>query len=134
MRNCVWALVLALFVAPATMAKPPQQEKQACISARLGVRLRFSRRPVSGCSNARPGCCSRPDDGTLRRLPGSTFSFTLTQIRDGYGPADWYPGDHPQMPEIVAHGKKPEVRACSSLPLPERQGPSRERGDRRPPL
>jgi hypothetical protein len=27
------------------------------------------------------------------------------QIRNGYGPADWFPGDHPSMPPIVAQGR-----------------------------
>ena len=40
----------------------------------------------------------------MHKLPGSQFSFTLNQIRDQYGPADWFPGDHPQMPDVVAHG------------------------------
>ena len=34
----------------------------------------------------------RPPDETLRHLPGSSGAFTLAQIRDGFGPADWYPG------------------------------------------
>src|SRR5258708_32302359 len=63
-----------------------------------------------------------PDDGSLKRLPGATKEFTLTQIRDGFGPADWYPGDHPTMPEIVAHGKKPDVRACSLCHYPNGKG------------
>src|ERR1700739_728407 len=36
------------------------------------------------------------DDGTLRHIPDSTRSFTLTQIRDNSGPADWFPNDHPK--------------------------------------
>jgi cytochrome c553 len=63
-----------------------------------------------------------PDDGTKKQLPGSTGAFTLTQIRDGFGPADWYPGDHPQMPDVVAHGKKPDVRACSLCHYPNGKG------------
>jgi cytochrome c553 len=62
------------------------------------------------------------DDGTPKRLPGSSASFTLPQIRDGFGPADWYPGDHPQMPEIVAHGRKPDARACSLCHYPNGKG------------
>src|ERR1044072_4628014 len=34
---------------------------------------------------------------TPRTLPGSAASFTLAQIRDGFGPADWFPGDHHAM-------------------------------------
>ena len=69
-------------------------------------------------SDARGG----PDNGVLRHLPGSKFSFTLTQIRDNSGPADWYPDDHPQMPEIVAHGHKPDVTACSFCHYPNGKG------------
>src|SRR5262252_4796396 len=54
-----------------------------------------------------------PPDTSPKHLAGSDREFTLTQIRDGFGPADWFPGDHPQMPEIVAHGRRPEVRACA---------------------
>src|SRR5437764_7821620 len=45
-------------------------------------------------------------DTTQHQLPGSTASFTAAQIRDGYGPADWYPGHHPAMPDTVAHGSR----------------------------
>ena len=61
-------------------------------------------------------------DTTPKRLPGSTLEFTLTQIRDGFGPADWFPGDHPTMPEIVAHGRRPEVRACALCHYPNGKG------------
>src|SRR4051812_14722993 len=61
-------------------------------------------------------------DVTPRTVPGSSGSFTLAQIRDGFGPADWFPGDHPVMPEIVAHGKRPDVRACSLCHYPNGKG------------
>jgi cytochrome c553 len=69
-------------------------------------------------SDARGG----PDNGVLKHLPGSKFSFTLTQIRDNSGPADWYPEDHPPMPNIVAHGHKPNVVACSFCHYPNGKG------------
>src|SRR5262245_44907960 len=53
-----------------------------------------------------------PDDGTLRRVPGSTAAFTLTQLRDRFFAPDWHPGDHPPRPQVVARGRKPEVFAC----------------------
>jgi cytochrome c553 len=52
------------------------------------------------------------DDGTLRRVPGSTAGWTLTQLRDVFYTPDWHPEDHPVMPEVVARGRKPEVYAC----------------------
>jgi cytochrome c553 len=63
-----------------------------------------------------------PEDGAKKQIPGSTVAFTLTQIRDAYGPADWFPGDHPTMPDVVAHGKRPEVRACSLCHYPNGKG------------
>ena len=63
-----------------------------------------------------------PDDGSMKSLPGSTLHFTVTQIRDAFGPADWYPGDHPQMPDVVAHGRRPDVRACSLCHYPNGKG------------
>lgn len=63
-----------------------------------------------------------PADPAPRSLPGSNLSFTPAQIRDGFGPADWYPGDHPAMPEIVAKGRRPDVRACALCHLPNGKG------------
>jgi cytochrome c553 len=77
--------------------------------------------PGRGGPPAAPAAAPAPDE-TPRRLPGSTGSFTVAQIRDAFGPADWYPGDHPAMPEIVAHGRRPDVRACSLCHYPNGKG------------
>jgi len=53
-----------------------------------------------------------PDDGTLRRVPGSTATFTLTQVRDRQFSPVWHPEEHPPQPEVVARGRKPDVPAC----------------------
>lgn len=69
--------------------------------------------------NAKPRACSRsgeavPDDGVMLTLPGTSRSFTRTAANDQWGPADWYPGDHPEMPEIVATGRQEDgIRPCS---------------------
>jgi cytochrome c553 len=55
-------------------------------------------------------------------VPGSSATFTLAEIRNGFGPADWFPGDHPPMPEVVARGKRPDVRACSLCHYPNGKG------------
>src|SRR5437660_4238372 len=79
--------------------------------------------PPSEQPSAPPAAAPVKDDGTQRHLPGSTLSFTLTQIRDNAGPADWYPGDHPPMPPIVAHGRKEAmVFACSLCHYPNGKG------------
>jgi cytochrome c553 len=71
---------------------------------------------------AAPAAAAAAPDSTPKQVPGSAGSFTLAQIRDGFGPADWFPGDHPAMPEIVAHGKRPDVRACSLCHYPNGKG------------
>ena len=63
-----------------------------------------------------------PPDATPRQLPGSSLTFTRPQISDGFGPADWFPGDHPSMPDIVAHGRRPDVRACGLCHYPNGKG------------
>jgi len=67
---------------------------------------------------------SRPatPDVRPRSLPGSELQFTLEQIHDPFGPADWYPNDHPTMPNIVAHGTKPDVMACALCHYPNGKG------------
>jgi cytochrome c553 len=54
-----------------------------------------------------------PDNTVQKSLPGSTKTYTTAQINDRFGPPDWYPEDHPNMPDVVAHGKKPNALACS---------------------
>jgi cytochrome c553 len=61
-------------------------------------------------------------DTSMKQLPGSTLSFTRQQISDGFGPADWFPGDHPAMPDIVSHGKRPDARACGLCHMPNGKG------------
>jgi len=64
-----------------------------------------------------------PDDGTVYSLPGSEGRFTRDQIRNMFGPADWFPSDHPNMPEIVAVGRESAgVWACSMCHYPNGKG------------
>ena len=77
---------------------------------------------AGGGRGGRGGQPAAPPDTSPKHLPGSTAEFTLAQIRDGFGPADWYPGDHPQMPDIVAHGRRPDIRACALCHYPNGKG------------
>jgi cytochrome c553 len=61
-----------------------------------------------------PDFKASPDDGVPRHVPDSSAAFTVTQERDLFFAPDWHPDDHPPLPEIVALGRKPEVRACGS--------------------
>src|SRR5271170_992181 len=70
----------------------------------------------------KPPSAAKPSEDTGLHLTGSTLTFTLAQISSRFGPADWFPGDHPQMPEIVAIGRKPEIWACSLCHYPNGKG------------
>jgi cytochrome c553 len=59
---------------------------------------------------------------TVFSLPDAERSFTFDEIRRVFGPADWYPGDHPTMPDIVANGRFPRVWACALCHYPNGQG------------
>jgi cytochrome c553 len=63
-----------------------------------------------------------PDTGGATHVPDSTASFTVTQERDLFFVPDWHPGDHAPMPDIVAHGRRPDVRACGSCHRAEGTG------------
>ncbi len=63
-----------------------------------------------------------PPDTSMKSLPGASGQFIRAQIGDRFGPADWYPGDHPAMPDVVSHGKKPEVFACGLCHYPNGKG------------
>src|SRR5579862_4741966 len=51
--------------------------------------------PAGAGGRGGQGAQAAPADASLKHLPGSTGEFTVAQIRDAFGPADWYPGDHP---------------------------------------
>jgi len=51
---------------------------------------------------------------TPNTLPGSSAAFSWKQARDLFAALDWHPDTHPAMPDIVANGRKPEIRACGA--------------------
>ena len=63
----------------------------------------------------------RPVANGPQHLPGE-LAFSSQQIADRFGPADWFPSAHPKMPDIVAHGRQPEVWACGLCHYPNGKG------------
>jgi len=56
----------------------------------------------------------KPPDATKPiKLPGSTKEYTQAQIDNRFSPPDWYPEDHPPLPDVVAHGRPPNGLACA---------------------
>jgi cytochrome c553 len=69
-----------------------------------------------------PGFQRPPEDGTKYTREGSTLSLTMTEINDPFNPPDWYPNEHPPMPQVVAKGRMPDVRACGQCHMPHGMG------------
>jgi cytochrome c553 len=63
-----------------------------------------------------------PDDRVPRHVPDSAATFTLAQERNLFFVPDWHPDDHPAIPDVVAHGRQPDVRACGSCHRAEGTG------------
>jgi cytochrome c553 len=108
----------ALLLTCSLIALPAIAQDQ--IGTASGKAPNASNVPVAGLSPPAwafpwdPDFKAPPDDGKPRRVPDSDATYTLTQVRDLFVAPDWHPNDHPPMPEVVAHGRKPEVRACGS--------------------
>jgi len=78
-----------------------------------------------GTPQAPPNPAQVQDAVKQYTLAGSKFSFVRAQIANRYGPADWFPEDHPAMPEIVANGRQsavPTIYACSLCHYPNGKG------------
>jgi hypothetical protein len=75
-----------------------------------------------------------PDNTVQKSLPGSTKKYTAAQINDRFGPPDWYPEDHPPMPDIVAQGQKPNAFACDLCNINNGRGPPKTAGESGLPL
>jgi len=61
-------------------------------------------------------------DSMPKHVPNSLITFTVGQTKDFFNVPDWHPDHHPPMPEIVSHGRKPDVFACGYCHLPNGQG------------
>ncbi len=120
MKNSIKFFMLSLLVVPLIGIATAQQtgEKEAPLPwAYAGDAPRTTP----------PDPAAQPDT-SLKHVAGSNLSFTLAQVRDGYGPADWHPEDHGAMPDIVAHGKKPGVTACALCHYPNGKGRAENAG------
>jgi cytochrome c553 len=64
----------------------------------------------------------RQPDPSPKHIPDSTQAFTLTDLRDFFHVADWFPNDHPPMPDVFVHGRAPDVRGCGMCHMPNGKG------------
>ena len=122
MKNALRVLIVAILaITLIGTAAPQQQTKQ---EGPLPWAYGGDAPPASPPDpNAQP-------DTSLKHVAGSSLSFTLAQIRgaNGAAPGDWHPEDHGPMPDIVAHGKRPDVVACSLCHYPNGKGRAENAG------
>lgn len=122
MRKSVTVLTLAVACVIAVGVLAAQQQSSPPPPWAYGFTTPPSPGAAPPAAPAAPAAAPAPDP-TPHKLDGSTSSFTVAQIRDPYGPADWFPADHPSMPDIVARGKKEQqVLACSLCHYPNGKG------------
>jgi cytochrome c553 len=84
----------------------------ALSAAPLVTRAQTDDAPPTWAYPMNPDFKPQPDDGLPRHVPDSAATFTVTQARDLFFALDWHPSDHPPLPDIVAHGRKPDAMAC----------------------
>lgn len=65
---------------------------------------------------------SQPDNGKLFHIPGSTKSYTDTQINGSTSTVDWFPDLHPVPPAPVISGRDGAYRACGVCHLIDGRG------------
>jgi cytochrome c553 len=103
MKIFICVLVLAFLPVSQMGAESPQQEKSPDLSwAFLAP------------DKVQPEI---DDEGRIRHVPGSTKTYTQTEIDDLSNPPDWFPGEYGLMPQVVQHGGGPSVLACASCHL-----------------
>lgn len=93
----------------------------------------FERPPVPGeqaLPQNPPSRDLRPDEDPVeqtrpRQLEGSRMRYSRVDIRDGSSVIDWFPEDHPPMPDVVKYGPArlgKLKRGCGSCHLPNGKG------------
>jgi cytochrome c553 len=69
-----------------------------------------------------PQAAPPPDPAGVISRPGAARTFTHADISGLFNPPDWFPDEHPPMPEVVSHGRSPNVWACAVCHLPTGAG------------
>lgn len=114
MRKIVGAIFLFCMAAVCVAAETPRPDWAYAI-------------PVPG----QPALPRLHDDSTPYGVPGSKLRFTRNRVQglsdDGkksrVAPADWFPGEHPRMPKIVAEGDPSRgIVACALCHSPAGRG------------
>ena len=115
---CAATIFVAAFLLTAAASSPTQQSAISREPLDPPPYWAYAVNPPASPSDT----SAQPDESAQLHVPGSKISFTHSQIHDLFNVPDWHPSSHPQMPIIVAHGRKPDVYACAYCHLANGQG------------
>lgn len=123
-RLCPRVLAGAIFAGAFALALRPGVSAQSSVTLRPDAPSGAVPPPWVYTINtpAPPGATPPPADEGARSVPGSSVRLTRAQLGDLFNPPDWHPENHPAPPDVVAHGRKPDVRACGYCHYPNGQG------------
>ena len=83
----------------------------------------FTTPPPPNTPRATPNPAQPQDNVVEHSIQGSERKFTRAKIANRFGPADWFPGDHPTMPLVVERGREAaNIYACSLCHYPNGKG------------
>jgi cytochrome c553 len=119
------ALLMSLAALPARALPAAEQWPAAPVTAGIAppaFEVPAWAFPINPPPGATAVAAPAADDARLLRVPNSSAAFTRAQVRDLFAPPDWHPEEHPPMPEVVAHGRRPLVFACAFCHLPDGRG------------
>ena len=104
MRHFTWISIAVLTLVFAIAAAP----QQPAASMGPGWAFPFGEQVAQSLRKEEPGPL---------KIPESAKTYTQAQIDDGFNPPDWFPDEHPPMPQVVARGGGKDVRACANCHL-----------------
>jgi cytochrome c553 len=122
MRNVLTTIVLAAVLTSTHLLNAQQAEGPNPEAPWWAYGFQWAPKPgeeARECGTPWPMSCFNPRpipqlEDIPRSLPGAPTQYSRKQASEWWGPADWYPNDHPPMPDIVARGAEQKgVRACS---------------------
>jgi cytochrome c553 len=122
MRHALGTAIVAVAAAGSAALVVAQGPSADAPSWAYGLPPAGALTPPTAAPAAQPVAGPRSPDTSLKHIPDSTQAFTLPQLRDFFNVADWFPGDHPPMPEVIVHGRPPDVLGCGMCHMPNGKG------------
>lgn len=78
--------------------------------------------PLPKVASAKPAGPPVVQADLMEHVAGSNAEYAKKELSNLQVVPDWFPEDHPPMPEVVAHGRLPDLGACGHCHLPTGMG------------